>query len=155
AMPAATVSCRVRMYWKPSVASTTSRKPCSTVPGLPNMWVMPSARSCSNSATLPGLLTAVLPVACGWRVGAAWRAYRPLAARPGQAGLEDLDDLLAGGERVGRGPAGDERVVHDHRDRVPEVAVVAAVRTGGVAQDVLQRVRRRAHVEVDAEEAGA
>src|SRR5947199_9896361 len=114
-----------------SKVSMTSRKPCSTVPGLPNMCVMPSARNCSNSATLPGLLTTVLPVA--WGVGR--RACRWLPAVAGQAGLEDLDDLLAGGERVGRGPPGDERVVDDHPDRVPELAVVAAVLTDSVAQD--------------------
>src|SRR5689334_16968554 len=64
-------------------------------------------------------------------------------AVPGEALLKHLDDLLPGQERVRSGPSGDERVVDDHRGRLAEVAVVAAIRAGGVAQDVLQRVRRR------------
>ncbi len=35
--------------------SRASRNPCSTVPGLPNMCVMPSARNCSIMASLPVL----------------------------------------------------------------------------------------------------
>jgi hypothetical protein len=53
AMPTATVSCRARMYSK-SRSLPASRKPCSTVPGLPNIRVIPSAANCSKMATLPG-----------------------------------------------------------------------------------------------------
>src|SRR5689334_14718404 len=102
------------------------------------MCVMPSARNCSMIAAFPGL---AMPAS--------------LPAVPAQAVLQHLDHLLAGAERVGGGPAGDERVVDDDRDLLAEVAVVPAVRSGGVAQDVLQRVRRRAHVEIGVEEAGA
>src|SRR2546423_10989174 len=103
------------------------------------MWVIPSARNCSMIAALPGLAT--MPV--------------PLPAVPAQAALQHLDHLLPGAERVRGGPSGHERLVDDDGDLPAEVAVVPAVRTGRVAQDVLQRVRRRAHVEVDAEEPGA
>jgi len=43
---------------------------------LINMWVMPSARSCSNSATFPGLLTTVLPAVSGRSAGGCYQPYR-------------------------------------------------------------------------------
>src|SRR5690349_19351707 len=110
------------------------------------MWPMPSARSCSRIAYRPVRATATPSPASGLSV---------LPAIPGQALLEDLDHLLAGEIRVRCGAPGDERVVDDDRRGVAHVADVLAVGRGGVAEDVLERVRRRAHVEHDADEARA
>src|SRR5882762_2855809 len=77
-------------------------------------------------------------------------------AESAQVVFEHLDDLLAGQKRVRRRTPGNERVVDNHRRLLAEVAVVAAVRTGGVAQDVFEWVWRGTHVEFGhAEETGA
>ncbi len=47
----------------PARSPSASRKPCSTVPGLPNIWVMPSAANCSNIATRPARAVIVLSFA--------------------------------------------------------------------------------------------
>ena len=56
---------------------------------------------------------------------------------------------------VRRGAAGDEGVVDDDRRLLAEVADVPAVRAGGIAEDVLERVGRGAHVEVRPHESRA
>src|SRR5918993_2921075 len=109
---------------------------------------MSSASSCSRMAyrPVPVGFAAVPPSRTG---------LTELPAIPLQALVEDLDHLLAGQIRVGRRAAGDERVVDDDRRRVADIADVFALGSGRVAQDVFERVRRRAHVEHDADEAGA
>src|SRR6266567_4643072 len=118
-----------------------SRNPCSTVPGFPNMYVIPSASSCSMIAKRPGLLTTGRPLRC--RADRA-RMEPPLL----QAVLEHLDHLLPGQVRVGRRAPCDERVVDDHRGLVAVVAVVGPAGSRRVAEDPLERVRRRAPDEV-------
>ena len=78
--------------------------------------------------------------------------WKPQRRRPV---LEHLDDLLPGEVQVRRRAAGDEGVVDDDGRLLAEVADVPAAGRGRVAQDVLERVRRRAHVEVRAHEARA
>src|SRR3954469_12151098 len=147
-MATAIVSCRAVTYVSSGTSSRASRKPCSTVPGLPNMYVIPSARSCSRIAKRP-----VFPgIRRLTRAGRLGRGVEPPLAQPV---LEHLDHLLSGEVGVRRRAARDERVVDDDGGLVAVVAVVGAAGRGGVAEDPLQRVRRRAHDEVRAHEAGA
>src|SRR4051794_37143595 len=119
AMATAIVSWSAVTYVSSGTSSRASRKPCSTVPGLPNMYVIPSARSCSRIAkrpVLPGIPGASLPGAGGFGGG----VEPPLA----EALLEHLDHLLTGQVRVRRRAARDERVVDDDGGLVAVVAVV-------------------------------
>src|SRR5215217_953824 len=54
-MPTTTASCSARMYSRSGYSLRESRKPCSTVPGFPNMYLTPSARNCSIMAKRPVL----------------------------------------------------------------------------------------------------
>src|SRR3954453_17003703 len=148
-MGTAIVSCRAVTYVSSGTSSRASRKPCSTVPGLPNMYVIPSARSCSRIAKRPGFPGIRPSLTSAGRLG---RGVEPPLAQPV---LEHLDHLLSGQIGVRRRAARDERVVDDDGGLVAVVAVVGAAGSRGVAQDPLQRVRRRAHDEVRAHEAGA
>src|SRR4051794_32923275 len=112
------------------------------------MWSRPSARNCSMIAWRPVRAAATAP-ACG----AARAIVLPAPAR--EAVLEHLDHLLARQVRVRRRASRHERVVDDHRPLVAVVAVVGAAWLGGVAEDELQRIRRRAHHEARAHEARA
>src|SRR5262249_54964910 len=120
------------MYRMSGYSPSASRNPCSTVPGLPNMYVIPSASSCSTMAKRPVFAaTPEAVLACG-ADGA--RVEPPLF----EAGLEHLDHLLAGEVRVGRRAPRHERVVDDDRRLVAVVPVVGAARSGRVAQDPLE-----------------
>src|SRR2546429_6939948 len=143
AMATATVSCSASTYPNPGTCSAASRKPCSTVPGLPNIQSNRSARNCSKITSLPGLAVIVNSPPRRDRTSCRTPGRARSPAVPAQSGLEGLHELLATEERVRSGPCGDERVVHDHRRLLADVAVVAAVRGGGVALDVLLRVRGR------------
>src|SRR3954470_18342551 len=112
------------------------------------MYSIPSARSCSRIAKRP-VFPGIRRLTRAGRLGR--RVEAPLA----QAVLEHLDHLLPGQVRVRRRATRYERVVDDDRRLVAVVAVVGAARSGRVAQDPLERVRRRAHDEVRAHEAGA
>src|SRR3954447_11649787 len=147
-MATAIVSCRAVTYVSSGTSSRASRKPCSTVPGLPNMYVIPSARSCSRIAKRP-----VFPDMQAATLTSAGRLGRGVEAPLAQPVLEHLDHLLSGEVGVRRRAARDERVVDDDGGLVAVVAVVGAAGCRGVAQDPLQRVRRRAHDEVRAHEA--
>src|SRR4051794_31428142 len=112
------------------------------------MWSRPSARNCSMIAWRPVRAAATAP-ACG----AARAMSLPAPAR--EAVLEHLDHLLAREVRVRRRASRHERVIDDHRPLVAVVAVVGAAWLGRVAEDELERIRRRAHHEARAHEARA
>src|SRR4051812_689197 len=114
-----------------------SSKASSEVPGLPNMYRMPSARNCSRRATEPVRCVIVGPL----------RREMGLPAPSAQAGFEHFDDLLPGQIAVrGRSP-GDEGIVDNDAGFLAEVADVLTLRPRGIAQDEFQRVGRRPHVE--------
>ena len=60
------------MYRISGYSPSASRNPCSTVPGFPNMYVIPSASSCSTMAKRPVLrchgdaAQVAAPTALGW-----------------------------------------------------------------------------------------
>src|ERR1044072_5302189 len=113
------------MYRRSGYSPSASRNPCSTVPGFPNICVIPSSSSCSRIAERP-CFDATLGLGCGPDRG---RVEAPLL----EPLLEHLDHLLAREVGVRRRAAGHERVVDDDGGLV---AVVAGVRTtgrGGVA----------------------
>src|SRR4051812_15647640 len=105
-MPTATLSWSERMYSMPEPVPA-SRKPCSTVPGLPNIYMIPSAASCSKRATLPVLPGMTFP----YSESDCHRTVLP--AESTQVVFEDLHQQLAGKDRVGGGARGDERIVDD------------------------------------------
>ena len=49
----------------------------------------------------------------------------------------------------------DEWIVNDDRCPLTKITVVLALRTNGIAEEVLQNVRRRPHVEVSSHETSA
>src|SRR3954465_6543421 len=129
-MATAIVSCRAVTYVSSGTSSRASRKPCSTVPGLPNMYSIPSARSCSRIAkrpVFPGIRRLTRAAGLG----------RPVEAPLAQAVLEHLDHLLPGQVRVRRRATRYERVVDDDGRLVAVVAGVGPARRGRAAQDHL------------------
>src|SRR5579862_2077485 len=69
--------------------------------------------------------------------------------------FQDFNHLLACEIGVRGRAARHERVVHYHRGLLADVAMIGAIGPGGVAQDVLEGIRRRAHVQISAQETGA
>src|SRR5271157_5158775 len=122
----ATDSCRARIYFIRGYARRASRNPCSTVPGLPNMYSIPSASNCSMIANRPVFSVIPLPL-MDQRPLRRFPCRFPLPPPASELVLQHFDEQLAAFLGVCRRTARDERVVHNGGEPSADSAVVSAV----------------------------